>query len=75
MDDVRSGVVGESPAADVDVGLGLGCWCWSCVSLAPAPPTTTDGGGCGAAEDGNLWRVVPASELRCVGAAWLCSPV
>jgi hypothetical protein len=65
-DDARSGVVGERPA-DVE-----GC---------ASPAATTDGGGGrGRAEEeedvaGNLWRLVPASELRCVGAAWLWSPV
>jgi hypothetical protein len=68
MDGVRSGVVGESPA-DVDGALGLGC------RDSLLEPTTTDGGGGCAVEEGNLWRVVPASELRWVGAAWLCSPV
>jgi len=81
MDGVRSGVVGESPAVGVEFRLGLGCWGWCGSSpglAAPPPHTTTDGGGgWGAAEEevGNLWRVVPASELRWVGAAWLCSPV
>jgi hypothetical protein len=61
---VRSGVVGERPA-EVE-----GCG---------SPATTTDGGGGrGRAEEdveGNLLRLVPASELRWVGAAWLWSPV
>jgi hypothetical protein len=69
MDGVRSGVVGESPAASAPP--------------PPAPTTTTDGGGgwgCAEAaeaeeEEGSLLRVVPASELRWVGAEWLCSPV